>query len=72
MALGGFEWLLIFLAVLMLFGAKHIPGIVRNVGKGIKEFRKTSNDVKREFNKGKQEMADSMKYETEGEKKTKK
>lgn len=36
---GGFEWVLIFLAVVLLFGGKKIPDLMRNVGKGINEFK---------------------------------
>ncbi len=43
MALGGFEWVLIAIVLIMLFGAKRIPELVRGIGQGIKEFRKTSN-----------------------------
>lgn len=38
-SLGPMEILLIFLAILLIFGAKRIPEIARGMGKGIKEFR---------------------------------
>lgn len=38
-ALGGFEWVLIILVILLLFGAKRIPKMARGIGQGIKEFR---------------------------------
>lgn len=44
------ELILIVVAVLLLFGAKRLPEILRNVGSGIKEFKKsvreTTDDVK--------------------------
>lgn len=37
--LGGFEWVLIIFAVILLFGAKRIPKLARGIGEGIREFR---------------------------------
>ncbi|MEX1062683.1 MAG: twin-arginine translocase TatA/TatE family subunit [Balneolaceae bacterium] len=50
---GGLEWIVIGLAVLLLFGAKRIPELARGLGQGIKEFRKASDDIKREIEEGK-------------------
>ena len=41
------EILLIFLAVLLLFGAKRIPEIAGSMGKGIREFKRSLSDVER-------------------------
>lgn len=46
---GPFELILIFLAVLLIFGAKRIPEIARGVGKGIREFKDATGDIKREL-----------------------
>lgn len=43
--LGFGEILLIVLIVLLLFGAKRIPEIAGSMGKGIREFKKSMNDV---------------------------
>ncbi|MGM0507505.1 MAG: Sec-independent protein translocase subunit TatA/TatB [Bacteroidota bacterium] len=51
---GGLEWIVIGLAVLLLFGAKRIPELARGLGQGIKEFRKASDDIKREIEEGHQ------------------
>ena len=40
---------LIFLAVLLIFGAKRIPEIARGLGKGIREFKDATNDIKQEL-----------------------
>ncbi len=55
--------MIIFLAILLLFGAKKIPDLARGLGQGIKEFRKASDDIKREIDRGKKEITDSTKYD---------
>lgn len=59
---GGFEWILIILVVLLLFGAKRIPELARGLGQGIQEFRKASDDIKKEIDKGKDDINESTKY----------
>ena len=39
---GGFEWVIILLGIILLFGAKKIPELMRGLGSGIKEFKKAS------------------------------
>ena len=39
-ALGGFEWAIIILVLVLLFGARKIPGLARGLGQGLFEFRK--------------------------------
>lgn len=46
--LGQWELLVIFLVVLLLFGARRIPEMAQGLGKGIKEFRKAMRDVQEE------------------------
>ncbi len=41
---GGGEIILIFLIVLLLFGAKKVPELFRSLGKGMKEFKKAKSD----------------------------
>lgn len=36
---GGFEWLLMLGAILLLFGGKNIPELMKGIGKGIREFK---------------------------------
>ncbi|PSQ84307.1 MAG: twin-arginine translocase TatA/TatE family subunit [Bacteroidetes bacterium QS_1_65_9] len=48
--LGPFELILIFLVVLLIFGANRIPEIARGVGKGIREFKSATNEIKSEMN----------------------
>jgi sec-independent protein translocase protein TatA len=46
---GGQELFLIFLIVLLLFGAKRIPEVAQNLGKGIREFKKSMREVQSEI-----------------------
>lgn len=49
MSLGPWEIGLILLVLLLLFGAKRIPEIARGLGKGIREFKDATNEVKKEL-----------------------
>ena len=42
--MGGYEWLLIILAIVLLFGGKKIPELMRGLGSGIKEFKNATKD----------------------------
>jgi sec-independent protein translocase protein TatA len=48
-ALGGWEWVIVILAILLLFGAKKIPELARGLGQGIKEFKKATREVSDEI-----------------------
>ncbi len=50
--LGFNEILIILVIVLLLFGAKKIPDLMRGVGKGIREFSDAKNNVRREIEEG--------------------
>lgn len=49
---GGTEWLLVLLAILLFFGGKKIPELMRGVGRGIREFNDAKNNVKNEIQEG--------------------
>ena len=52
MGIGGLgmgEMVLIFLVVLLLFGAKRLPEIGSSLGKGIREFKSSVKDIEREI-----------------------
>lgn len=49
---GGTEWILIILAVLILFGGRKIPEFMRGLGKGIREFNDAKTNVRREIEEG--------------------
>ena len=40
---------MIMFVVLLLFGGKKLPELARGLGKGIREFKDASDDVKREI-----------------------
>jgi len=42
--MGGTEWIIIALVVLLLFGGKKIPELMRGLGKGVKEFKDASKE----------------------------
>jgi sec-independent protein translocase protein TatA len=42
---GGAEWIIILLIVLLLFGAKKLPGLASSMGTSLKEFRKASKEA---------------------------
>ena len=46
--MGGTEWLIIALVVLLLFGGKKIPELMKGLGKGIKEFKSASKEESNE------------------------
>lgn len=54
--ISGQEIILVFLAVLILFGSKKIPEFAKGLGKGMSEFRKATEDIKREINENTSEI----------------
>jgi sec-independent protein translocase protein TatA len=49
MNLGWTEILLIAFVVLLLFGGKKIPELMRGLGRGVREFKDAKDNVKREL-----------------------
>lgn len=49
--IGAQELILIFLVILLLFGAKRIPEIAHGLGKGMREFRKAMREAQDEITK---------------------
>ena len=51
---GGLGWgeiVIIALIVLLLFGGKKIPELMKGIGKGVRSFKEGMNDVTNEINK---------------------
>ena len=44
---GGWEWIIIGLIVVIFFGANKIPENFRGFGKGIREFKDASREIKK-------------------------
>jgi sec-independent protein translocase protein TatA len=53
---GGGEWILIFVVVLLLFGGKKIPELMKGLGKGIREFNNARNAIEDEIQEGMREI----------------
>ena len=51
----GSEWLIILLVVLLLFGGKKIPELMKGVGKGIRSFKDGVREAREELEKEKKE-----------------
>jgi sec-independent protein translocase protein TatA len=47
--IGGSEVILIMVVILIFFGANKIPELARGLGKGIREFKDASTEIRREF-----------------------
>ena len=44
LAVGPWQWVIIGLAVILIFGGKKIPELMKGLGSGIKEFKDASKD----------------------------
>lgn len=62
---GGSEWLIILVVVLLLFGGKKIPELMRGLGKGIREFNTAKDTITKELEEG---MHDTASNENTAEK----
>ena len=52
----GSEWVIIALLILLLFGGKKIPELMKGLGKGVKSFKDGVNEAKEEINKAKENI----------------
>ncbi|MDB5275205.1 MAG: twin-arginine translocase TatA/TatE family subunit [Ferruginibacter sp.] len=52
---GGSEWIFILLAVVLLFGGKKIPELMKGIGKGVRDFNDAKASVKNEIEEGMKE-----------------
>ena len=43
--MGGHEWILILLGIVLLFGGKKIPELMKGLGKGMNEFKNAKKEV---------------------------
>ena len=56
LAIQGWEWIIVALVVLLLFGGKKIPELMRGLGKGVKSFKEGIKDVQEEVNEIKKDI----------------
>jgi len=59
--ISGSEIIIVFVIVLLLFGADKIPEIARGMGKGMREFRKITGEIKNEFKESTSGLSDDIK-----------
>lgn len=52
---GGSEWILILLVVLLFFGGKKIPDLMKGIGRGVREFNDAKTSVKDQIEAGMKE-----------------
>jgi sec-independent protein translocase protein TatA len=62
-SLGGSEMFLIFVVVLLLFGGKKIPELMRGLGRGIREFNNAKANIETEIKEGMREADQQKKSE---------
>ena len=59
--IGAPEIVIIMFVVVMLFGSKKIPEIARGIGRGIRELKDASNEIKREINSSSNSIQEEIK-----------
>ncbi len=62
----GSEWIIIALVILLLFGGKKIPELMRGLGKGVKSFKEGVNEAKEEISKVKEEIDEPVQADKKG------
>ncbi len=63
--ISGQEIFIIMVVALVLFGANKIPEIAKGLGKGMREFRKATDDIKKEFDESTKEMQNDIRDVTD-------
>jgi sec-independent protein translocase protein TatA len=62
-SIGTGEMILILFVVLMLFGSKSIPSLAKTLGKGMREIKTASNEIKRDLQNSALEMRKDLNIE---------
>lgn len=57
--ISGAEIFIVLIVVLLLFGSKKIPELAKGLGKGMKEFKRATEDIKRELHESTAEIRQS-------------
>ncbi|HAN19585.1 MAG: hypothetical protein A2X13_14920 [Bacteroidetes bacterium GWC2_33_15] len=59
--ISGSEIFIVFLVILLLFGADKIPEIAKALGKGAREFKKAADEIKKEINSQGSDLKNDLK-----------
>jgi len=62
---GGQEMILVFLIVLLLFGAKKLPQLARGIGKSTGEFKRARDEFEREITRAESDAQETPKTNTD-------
>ena len=60
MSLGPWEIVLILLVIILIFGGKKIPELARGLGKSLREFKKTTREIKDEVDTVREDVKRSV------------
>ena len=58
---GGSEWIIIGIAILLLFGGKKIPELMKGLGSGIKEFKNAAKEDQKPADKKEEKSEEETK-----------
>lgn len=56
LAIQGWEWVILALLVILLFGGKKIPELMKGLGKGVKSFKQGMKEAEDEIKEIKQDL----------------
>jgi sec-independent protein translocase protein TatA len=56
---GATEWILIIVVIVLLFGGKKIPELMKGLGSGIKEFKNAAKEDPKENSKKEEDKSES-------------
>lgn len=56
LAIQGWEWIILALVILLLFGGKKIPELMKGLGKGVKSFKQGMKEVEADVNEIKKDI----------------
>lgn len=62
------EFILILVAVVLVFGPRKLPEIARQMGKGMNEVRRVTNELRREIREEANKVEKEIKPEASGDK----